>query len=350
VNLLDNTGSVVATTTTDGSGLYQFNNLIPGDYEVQVLKGGFDNYSPQNQGTDDTVDSDADGTTGRMGLTTLTSGENDITWDGGLYSGASLGDRVWHDLDADGIQDAGETGIQGVTVNLYDGDNNLVATTQTDASGDYLFDQLTPGDYHVEVVKPGGYDQFSPQDQGGDDAVDSDTNAAGVMAQTTLLSGESDLTWDGGLFQYASVGDYVWNDADADGIQDAGETGLEGVTVNLYQADGTLLGTTQTDTAGLYLFDQLLPGDYYLEFLPLEGFVFSVEDAIADEQLDSDADIVTGLTNVFTLISGQHDMSWDAGMHEPSEPPIPEPTTVALIGLGLIGIQLAASRGGRRCF
>ncbi len=142
----------------------------------------------------------------------MTAGENDLTWDAGLYQTTSLGDFVWNDLNADGIQDAGEAGIDGVTVNLYAGDGTFLASTTTAGGGLYLFDNLTPGDYYVEFVPPAGY-VISPQDQGGNDAADSDANpATGQTVTTTLVANENDLTWDAGLYQPASLGDFVWND------------------------------------------------------------------------------------------------------------------------------------------
>ncbi len=113
---------------------------------------------------------------------------------------ATIGDFVWHDLDADGIQDAGEPGIAGVTVDLYYCNGTFVATTSTDASGCYSF-QAAPGDYYIKFVAPAGY-VFSPQDQGLDDAVDSDADpATGKTVCITMEPGEIDLTWDAGLYQ-----------------------------------------------------------------------------------------------------------------------------------------------------
>jgi hypothetical protein len=60
--------------------------------------------------------SDADPATGWTAPTTLISGENDLSWDAGLYRRPRLGDFVWVDLNGDGIQDAGEPGLEGVTV------------------------------------------------------------------------------------------------------------------------------------------------------------------------------------------------------------------------------------------
>ena len=73
------------------------------------------------------------------------------------------------------------------------------------------------------------------------------------------------------MYQTASLGDFVWNDLNADGVQDAGEAGIDGVTVNLYASDGTFIATTTTAGGGLYLFDNLTPGDYYVEFIPPAG-------------------------------------------------------------------------------
>ncbi|MBK9927461.1 MAG: sortase [Anaerolineales bacterium] len=320
VNLYSSTGTLIATTTTSGGGLYLFDNLTPGDYYVEFIPPTGYVLSPQDQGGNDATDSDANTTTGITATTTLVAGENDLTWDAGVYQPASLGDRVWNDLDADGIQDGSETGIDGVTVNLYSSTGTLVATTTTSGGGLYLFDNLTPGDYYVEFIPPTGY-VLSPQDQGGNDAADSDANTTtGITATTTLVAGENDLTWDAGVFQQplASLGDRVWNDLDADGIQDGSETGIDGVTVNLYSSTGALVATTTTSGGGLYLFDNLTPGDYYVEFIPPTGYVLSPQDQGGNDATDSDANTTTGITATTTLVAGENDLTWDAGVYQPA--------------------------------
>ncbi|MCZ7639774.1 MAG: SpaA isopeptide-forming pilin-related protein [Verrucomicrobia bacterium] len=112
---------------------------------------------------------------------------------------ASIGDFVWQDFDYDGIQDAHEPGVAGVTVQLLDCLDNVLAETTTDADGYYLFADLIPGNYRIRVLAPDGY-VLSPQDQGSDDALDSDADANGLMACTTLEPGEHDPTWDAGLY------------------------------------------------------------------------------------------------------------------------------------------------------
>ncbi len=110
-----------------------------------------------------------------------------------------------------------------------------------------------------------------------------------------------------------SIGDFVWYDENNDGIQDSGESGIEGVIVNLYNCSDEWLGETTTDSNGLYEFTHLLPGDYYLEFIAPDGYTFSPKDQGADA-VDSDANSVTGKTACTTLEAGENDLTWDAGL------------------------------------
>jgi hypothetical protein len=260
---------------------------------------------------------------------------HDALLTGGEPSG--LGDRLWHDLNANGIQDGDEPGISGATVNLYDGTNTLIDTTVTNGGGSYFFTNLEPGDYSVEFIKPAGYN-FSPQDQGANDVIDSDADTTtGKTIATNLITGEVDTTWDAGLFQYASISDFVWIDLDGDGIQDAGETGLDGVTVNLFDSDDILVATTASAADGLYIFENLLPGDYYLGFVVPDGYDFSPQDQGSDNAVDSDASPLTGKTALTTLTSGENDVTWDVGL-TPEPPVIPEPSTGLLLTMGAVGL------------
>lgn len=138
-------------TTTDADGYYSFTGLVPGEYCVEFVAPGGYSFSPADQGGDDALDSDADPLTGKTACTTLDPGENDTTWDAGLYIPASIGDFVWFDLDSNGSYDVGEVGVAGVLVQLFDSNGNLAAWTTTDAYGYYLFDGLVAENYAVVV-------------------------------------------------------------------------------------------------------------------------------------------------------------------------------------------------------
>ena len=306
-----------------------------------------------------TIDSNADAS-GVTPIVTLTSGENNPTIDAGIYQPASLGDTVFFDTDGDGIKDTGESGVSGVTVTLVGGgvdgviaDNlattgvdesadNSTTTVVTDASGQYGFSELNPGEeYQVtfeESTLPGNY-QFALANAGTDEAADSDADASGVTSVVTLTSGENNPDIDAGIVQPASLGDTVFFDTDGDGIKDTGESGVSGVTVTLVGGgvDGVIAdnlattgvdesidnstATVVTDASGQYGFSELNPGEEYqvtFEKSTLPGnYQFALANAGTDEAADSDAD-ASGVTSVVTLTSGENNPDIDAGIVQPA--------------------------------
>lgn len=110
------------------------------------------------------------------------------------------------------------------------------------------------------------------------------------------------------------LGDTVWFDFNEDGLQDPLEPGIGGVTVNLIDANtGAVISTTVTNADGFYLFDDLPAGNYAVEFIPLDGFVITMNDEGTDDANDSDADPVTGLTPAIFLALNDQDYTFDAG-------------------------------------
>jgi len=124
---------------------------------------------------------------------------------------------------------------------------------------------------------------------------------------------------------HAAIGDFVWEDLNANGVQDQGEPGIPGVTVNIFPCDGAtppVDNTTTTDSNGLYHFVDLVPGDFQVQFILPDGYVFTKQDAAAaTDATDSDADPTTGMTICTTLATSEFDFTWDAGMVR-SEPNI----------------------------
>lgn len=113
---------------------------------------------------------------------------------------AGIGNYVWEDIDHDGQQDANEPPIPNITVNLKNAAGDVIATTVTDANGEYYFLSLTPGTYSVQFVIPAGLD-YTASNQG-NDALDSDIlpGMNGMTGTYTLAPGELNFTVDGGLF------------------------------------------------------------------------------------------------------------------------------------------------------
>ncbi|MFP4984082.1 SdrD B-like domain-containing protein, partial [Staphylococcus coagulans] len=114
------------------------------------------------------------------------------------------------------------------------------------------------------------------------------------------------------------LGDYVWVDANKNGIQDFGEKPLKDVTVILRNTDGTELKRTKTDEYGNYLFNNLQNGDYVVEFQPLPGYSFTQANAENNttDLTDSDAefDANTKAWRAKATIMDKDNMSIDAGL------------------------------------
>jgi len=131
----------------------------------------------------------------------------------------TIGDRVWDDLDGNGLQDAGEPGVAHAAVALSGTDDRgraVARTTTTDGAGDYRFEALRPGEYVVHFTAPDG-DRFTKVRVGDDRAVDSDAGADGDSSAVELavehdasgaLSGVSDdRTVDAGVVRADDSGE-----------------------------------------------------------------------------------------------------------------------------------------------
>jgi fimbrial isopeptide formation D2 family protein/uncharacterized repeat protein (TIGR01451 family)/LPXTG-motif cell wall-anchored protein len=268
--------------------------------------------------------------------TSTTPTDNDAQADLVVASLVSIGDYVWFDTDRDGQQEAGESPVPNVTVNLYrDGDTTPWKTTTTDAAGFYSFTDLTPGDaYTVEFVKPAGT-MFTSQNTGAD-VSDSDADVStGKVSVTAPASGDNsattpdDPTIDAGLVKLVSVGDYVWWDTDRDGSQDAAEKPVPGVTVNLYDVTGALVKSTTTDGEGFYSFNDLVPaGRYTVEFVKPANTVFTWQntDGVLDS-VDSDADRADGRVGIIAPETGENSLT------EPDDPTI-DAGLIKLVSIG----------------
>lgn len=112
----------------------------------------------------------------------------------------TIGNRVWEDLDGNGVQDLGEPGVENVLVAVYTSTGVLVDTTVTNSAGEYAISPLNYGNsYFVRFFPPPGF-VVTLQDQGGNDAQDSDADPFTLQTAPFPLLQQSDiLNWDVGL-------------------------------------------------------------------------------------------------------------------------------------------------------
>ncbi len=118
------------------------------------------------------------------------------------------GDRVWEDLDGDGVQDAGEPGVANVLVGLYDDLGNPLDATITDGNGNFsLGGTLPAGSYFVQFAPPFDF-VLTLQNLGGDDALDSDADPVTWRTSVFTFSDLTDETkWDAGLIPFCFAPD-----------------------------------------------------------------------------------------------------------------------------------------------
>ncbi|MEW6050273.1 MAG: SdrD B-like domain-containing protein [Candidatus Zixiibacteriota bacterium] len=238
----------------------------------------------------------------------------------------SIGDRIWNDLNQNGIQDAGEPGMRGLPVALLNCQNMPVKIDTTDTLGNYSFTDIPAGQYKLLFMKPANY-SFTANDQGSNDSLDSDPLPGnGFTVCVTFADGETNLTLDAGVFTgpppKASLGDLVFNDLDSNGVQEAGEPGVSGVVVNLFTCADVPARSDTTDSFGFYFFDQLLLGSYKVQFVLPDSWKYSPQDAAVNDSLDSDVDPLTGFTACTDLVASESDNTLDAGVYLPQPPPI----------------------------
>lgn len=282
IELRDAGGAVVATTTTANDGRFSFTQLMPGTYTLHQPN--------QPAGTANGITTEgkvggiAMGTA--TGVNTTPSQITGITVAPGQKSldnlfaeiptRSTIAGRVWMDNNDNGVINAGEQGIAGITVVLTGTDvngNAVTRTTTTGNDGSYLFADLPAGTYAVtEPNQP-------PMTLNGRTVAG---NIGGVpMAGATatnkattpsaignIVLGENQHSVQnnfGEIPMNGSIAGTVWLDRDNDGVIGADETGIAGVTVRLTGTDS--MGNpvdveVQTDAQGNYLFDGLAPGTY----------------------------------------------------------------------------------------
>jgi uncharacterized repeat protein (TIGR01451 family) len=248
-------GTLVATTTTAADGSYSFPGLTLGAYTVQEEQ-------PLGYGSS-TPDSVA------------------VTLAGAAVTGINFGDTVstlaglvYFDGNNDGVRQAGERGISGVTVALTGSDAAgapVSRTLITDANGAFLFGDLLSGSYTLTETQPTAYL----------DGIDSAGSAGGTISNDAI----SAILLGGGVdavdYRFGELGQTlagrVYVDTDLNGTRGPNDPGIAGVTITLQRPDGTVVATTTTAADGTYSFPNLDFADYVVVETQPAGYTDAAE-------------------------------------------------------------------------
>ncbi len=298
IELLNGSGTVIGTRITDANGEYRFDNLAPGTYSVREIQ-------PANYFDGKTYQGSAGGTVTNNFVTAIAlgSGVAGVHYDFCEIPPAKLCGFVYADLNNNGLKEAGEQGIAGVTLELLDANGQPTGVTiQTDATGEYCFVGLRPGTYGVREFQPSGY--FDGLDTPGD-AGGTAHNPGDSITGAVLAGGQHGENYNFGELPPASIAGKVHVNTTGD-CADPTNPPLAGVTIHLLDSAGNIIASATTAADGTYHFDNLAPGTYGVQEIQPQAYFNG-----ATYQGSAGGSVVANLVTNIVLVAGLHAVHYD---------------------------------------
>ena len=324
VGLFSENGDLLFETQTGINGVFQFDNILPGRYFIEMDPGtGLAPTLPNVSNQKEVISI----LTGEFSLFSSSlfevSGEDVLYLNGGFVEDIPrISGRVWMDSNGDGILNEEEEGENGVTVILFRPDHTEVARTETSTldgkSGSYEFRDIDKGFYFLLFLPDPSF-IFTQPKIGNDDTIDSDVTEENGFNTTYTFEFPGNTTHiNAGLIRLNSLSGMVWLDENEDGIRQVEENGLNGVLVLIKDATGLEIGRTNTMTIGelegAYRFSTVPNGIYYLEFRPGPGFMATIPLIGDDPLLNSDLTNEKGPLTTSFFILDRDTMGINAGL------------------------------------
>eukprot|EP01125_Pyxidicula_operculata_P010951 TRINITY_DN3596_c0_g1_i1.p1 TRINITY_DN3596_c0_g1~~TRINITY_DN3596_c0_g1_i1.p1 ORF type:complete len:1369 (-),score=272.45 TRINITY_DN3596_c0_g1_i1:81-4187(-) len=234
----------------------------------------------------------------------------------------SVGDRVWHDANFNGIQDFNENGIENVEVRLLRLDRSVISSVKTSIGGYYSFSSRTLGivpgaQYVISVNRSSVYIRGYPSNRRvfalsppyqGNHLIDSDTTGFDytfaevlfTMGESALAYGTYDNSIDFGFSDTSEIGGVIWCDSNLNGARELNEPGIYNVDLELYVLSSNVsFASTKTDSSGFYVFKDLDPLVEYEVHVLLTGRLRG----IASNKISPTTLFGTFNTSYFTLLT-----------------------------------------------
>ncbi len=345
-------GAALQTTTTNATGLYVFNNLYGGNYIVGVtppIPAIGNNYMSSVAGQEVDPNNDIDQNDNGIQTisgetfsgTILLNGGNEplgevannatavdayanLSIDFGFYQPMGLSGNVFVDNDGpasiDGVNIGSPNGVP-LFASLVGSNNVVVASVPVNLNGTY---QIT------SYVPPANYSMVLSTTQGivgsaapiaqlptgwkfvGEDCCDQIGNDGNANGITQVSVGATDIQQiNFGIYQALSLGNLVWHDQNKNGLKESTETGIQLATVKLYQdanqdgnPDGAFIKNIQTDMNGLYIFENLYPGNYIVGITPPSVIGGAWTSSVLGQELNPNDDLDDN-DNGITLVGGE---------------------------------------------
>ncbi len=310
VRLFDEDGNQVAIVQTDSDGYYEFAGLSAGSYRLVETQpsGWLDGQESVGRIDGRLSGSLADSDT--ISEAVLRWGSRGVEYNFGELLPGSLQGVVYADLDRDCVYDPVENPIAHVKIELLSAAGTLLATTYTDSSGQYSFDNLAPGTYGVRETQPDGYFQGGQKagSNGGDDSVPD------LITQIPIGSDQHLVHYDFCEVVPGSISGIVYVDPNQNEVHESAEQLLSGVTIQLLNANGQIVATTQTNEEGYYEFLELRPDVYGVHELQPAEYFHGGQQAGSAGGDDSAADLITAVV----IPAGQHLVDYNFSEIPPS--------------------------------
>ena len=279
VRAIDEDGEVAAEAVTGKNGVYTLKGLMPGSYIIQVQRKtghGFTRLRPyEENGSHITV------LEGRYGVTDPmeVAMDEEITGiNAGMLPSATVSGVFFHDVNDNGQFDRNETGMMGAEVRLLSADGEIDLYVTPDEKGKFLFDGVMPGEYTVTYLLPEHTEMAKVVSGGNTVAHD---GLATSLPPFTIEMGKDYKLEKAGAVTLGSFCGGVFNDLNANGRRDSGETMFGGTVLTAVSASGVEY-TVTAESNGSFELAGLRPDDYTLTISLPDGYIFS-------HSLDEDA-------------------------------------------------------------